>query len=391
MKKNIIFLTLLLIVIASCNKTPSDTFVLQGTIEGGELPDTVYLSYYYSQDNEWYEKEDTAKVVDGKFTFTGKLDGLTYAYLDFDNDYIQMFIEPSNMELHIDKEQSYMYKLSGTQVDKENQELQEEVISYSKFWLENSTIVSDLFKQLNSTENLRVRDSLMNIIRNHSEKLTLNAKGKHLKYIDFVSRHTRFQISPALLFSVARSELVSSDTILSVYNSLPEELKTSLMGKLAYRQIIYQQSKGMASAGDIAPDFTKTDLSGNNIKLSDFRDKKYVLLDFWASWCGPCVKEIPNLKEIYNKYNGRLQILSISADENKDDWLQAVEKYQLKEWPQILDLAHSDGRLFDIGISDVYKVEFLPTVFLIDKQGKIIARWANFGEEQRTMLDNLLK
>lgn len=199
MKKLIFSLTLLLIAIVSCNKTPSDTFVLQGTIKGSELPDTVYLSYYYSQDNEWYQKRDTARVVDSKFTFEGKLDGLTLAYLDFDNDYIKMFIEPSTMELHIDKDKPYMYELSGTQVDKENKELREETELYEKFKYEKFAVAYSLIDQINSTENASAKDSLKKIFYENSEERSVNGEKTSKVILNFASNHSTYQIAPALL------------------------------------------------------------------------------------------------------------------------------------------------------------------------------------------------
>lgn len=122
------------------------------------------------------------------------------------------------------------------------------------------------------------------------------------------------------------------------------------------------------SVGGEAPDFTMNDEEGNPKKLSDFRGQ-IVLVDFWASWCGPCRKENPNVVKMYNKYKEKgFEILSVSLDKDKNRWLNAIEKDKLT-WSHVSDLK---GWKNEAAL--LYGVRSIPETILLDSEGKIIAR-----------------
>ena len=114
--------------------------------------------------------------------------------------------------------------------------------------------------------------------------------------------------------------------------------------------------------GAVAPDFTLPDVDGNPVTLSGLRGK-YVLIDFWASWCNPCRKEIPNLKKLYAQYSEKgFEIVSISIDQKKADWEKALKEEGLP-WPNFLD---------ETGVAALYKVKFVPTMYLINADGVMV-------------------
>ena len=119
--------------------------------------------------------------------------------------------------------------------------------------------------------------------------------------------------------------------------------------------------------GVTAADFSQPDSTGKIIPLSSFRGK-YVLVDFWASWCGPCRAESPALVKAYNKYKTKnFEILSVSLDENRDRWLKAIKDDQYT-WPQVSDLKQENA------VAILYGINSIPFSFLLDPNGKIIAR-----------------
>ena len=136
--------------------------------------------------------------------------------------------------------------------------------------------------------------------------------------------------------------------------------------------------------GSVAPDFTLPDVDGNPVSLSSFRGK-YVLVDFWAAWCPDCRKENPNIVAAWDKYKDKnFAVLGVSLDRNRDQWLAAIEKDDLK-WTQVSDLKYWNS---DAAV--LYCIRWIPMSFLIDPEGKIIEIGLE-GEELHNKLEELLK
>lgn len=121
-------------------------------------------------------------------------------------------------------------------------------------------------------------------------------------------------------------------------------------------------------SGETAPEINLPDPYGKNIALSSLRGK-VVLVDFWASWCGPCRKEMPNVKAAYEKYKSKgFEIYGVSLDRELSDWTDAIKKDGIT-WPQVSDLKY-----WDCVAAKQYNVQGIPFTVLLDKEGKIIAK-----------------
>lgn len=136
------------------------------------------------------------------------------------------------------------------------------------------------------------------------------------------------------------------------------------------------------SEGNLAPDFTLKDLQGNDLSLSSLRGK-YVVLDFWGSWCGWCIKGIPDMKKYYEKYRDKMEILGIDCRDTEEKWKEAVEKYELP-WLHVRNTGTPD-------VSILYAISGYPTKIVIDPEGKIAKVIIGESPEFYEYLDELFK
>ena len=162
------------------------------------------------------------------------------------------------------------------------------------------------------------------------------------------------------------------------FENFSQEAKDSYYG-----QILRNELYPVGLVGDRYPSFVLTDDSGKNVDVQALiTGKKYILIDFWASWCAPCRREIPNLKKLYETYSSKgFEIISISIDRKEDDWRKALEEEQLK-WPNFLDTN---------GAQNVWGVRTIPAMFLLDGSGKIVSeniRGESLADKLKELLGN---
>jgi peroxiredoxin len=200
-------------------------------------------------------------------------------------------------------------------------------------------------------------------------------------YASFLKSNPQSPVALYALQQYAGYE-IDADKVAPMFASLPEALK-SYPSAVAFNERIEIARK--TAIGKYAMDFTQADTAGHPVSLSSFKGK-YVLVDFWASWCGPCRKENPNVVKTFNKYKDKnFTVLGVSLDRpnGKDKWLKAIHDDNLT-WTQVSDL-----KFWDNDVAKQYGIRAIPQNYLLDPEGKIIAKNIR-GEELEKKLAEVM-
>lgn len=375
MKKSILTALAILPLAALAQKPYS----LSGNVKSLKAGDKVYLVYQA----DGAITTDSAIVANGTFAFNGSLTAPTRANLFLNKnlaanrpapgeivDMTSLYLEPSAIKLTATDSLKNAI-ISGSAVNDDNKKLGD----LTKSLTDQMAAINSKYAALSADEKKAQQKEL------GDQYMALADQMKPIQ-LNFLKNNPNSYIS-----LVTANQLISEPTLAAevetAFNKLNPALKNSKPGT-DLAQLIASGKK--TAIGVMAMDFTQNDTNDKPVKLSDFKGK-YVLVDFWASWCGPCREENPNVVKAYNTYKDKnFTVLGISLDQpgKKDAWLAAIEKDGLT-WTHVSDL-----KFWNNEVAKLYGIRAIPANFLIDPTGKIIAKNIR-GEELQTKLAEVLK
>jgi peroxiredoxin len=333
--------------------TTDSTYSITGNIAG---LDSGWVFLLHRQANP--QVADSALVTKGNFVLTGKATVPEFVLLGISREGNKefrkgAFIQHGALTLQGKKDSMESALISGVPA-------QDEFLHFAN--LEKpidsaSNALEQAYNAATANNDKKQQDSILNIYKtldkSHAQMVRDYARTHPASYISVYKVYASFSTPP------------DAGLLDTIYSGLDSSMQHSFFG-LKIKETL--ESAKRTAIGIAAPEFTLPDTKGNATSLSSFKGK-YTLVDFWASWCGPCRQENPNVVLAYHKYHPKgFTILSVSLDDNKDKWEEAI-KHDKLDWNHVSDL-----KGWQSSAAVLYGVRGIPTNFLLDKDGKIIAK-----------------
>lgn len=376
MKKGITALLMLAPVLIFAQGTQKLPFTISGNLN--KIKDSitwVYIDYVSGNSRV----TDSAKVVKGKYNFKGSLDEPVMARLNAKpksqtqnkENIATVYLQPGKM-IFTSTGSFADINVTGSAAQTDFKRFETEIEPYSDS-------MQAYYYQYNEARQAG-NTALMEEIRNKAMAMEMYIKD-HI-FHSFIKKNPASPVSLFVLQQYAGNNEINVSQIEPLFTSLSPAIQAYTSAKQLKERIDFAKR---TSLGQIAADFTQNDTLGNPVKLSSLRGK-YLLVDFWASWCGPCRAENPNVVKAFNKYNSKgFSVLGVSLDRPgaKDAWLKAIHDDNLT-WTHVSDL-----QFWNNEAAKLYGIQSIPQNFLLDPTGKIIGKNLR-GEDLDRKLEEVL-
>ena len=365
------------LTVCLASSAAAQNYVIEGTAQGMDGQKAYIGEAKSSKDIRML---DSVEIKDGTFRMEGKLSEIKQLSLFIGKQKQNFLLDENPIRAdYVMQESEFAGKTVRTPKIKITGDRDQELLTDM-----NNAIAQEMFSMLaisfmgkgrdvNAPENKQLADSITTIYT--------TAKAHTKQVLDSIIGHYPDSYVSGIILRDIYSKELSADEMQARYDALSQRVKASNIGKDLAGVIKSMRAVGL---GSMAPDFTLNDPDGHPVKLSSLRGK-CVLIDFWASWCGPCLREAPNVKRVYDKYHDKgFEVLSVSIDEDKEAWVNAIQKHQLT-WLHVSSL-----KGWQCPVARLYQVSGVPAMFLLDRDGRIVSTNAR-GEALETEVAKICK
>lgn len=366
--KRLTYVLFVALAFAACKD--KSKFTIEGKFENTGAENKVYL--FGMSNNDMMVLDSTVLSPKGEFKFTRVSPESDFFRINIgQNEYIIIAKNGDEINFSADlSDKTLNYKISGANDS-------EKLTEFNALKHKYSTKVEDIKAEFERkvAENPNERD---NLVKQITPKYMKAVEDVNAAVVRFANENTNSLVS---FYAISLVNPTGNESALVSY---AEKVSNELKKNTAVKNFVEKVQKlKQVQVGQQAPAFTIPGIDGKEIKLSDFKGK-YVLVDFWASWCAPCRQENPNVVKAYHKFKNRnFTILGISLDKDKAAWAQAIKQDALT-WAHASELNDFEGATVRL-----YQIEAIPSSFLIDPTGKIIARNLR-GEDLELFLNKSL-
>ena len=387
--KKILFLLTASVAIMSCSKVKDGEYLITGTAKGIANGKTIILQ---GQDptTKMTVALDTVKVENEKFEIKGKVTEPSFHSLILQdaNGPIPFILETGEITIAIDKDSIHKSKIAGTYNNEEYVKFNDELTKTQKKLIDFQKNNTQKMQQAQQAQDTATINGLMKQYMTIQTEVQADSKKK---YVAYAESHPKSLISVLIVQGMLGDPTTDIKKTEAIYNSLDESVKNTTPGKEAKTKIGQAKLPTVgASAPPVGSAKWRSDFSAPNPedKVVSLKESlgKVTIVDFWASWCGPCRKENPNVVAIYKELHSKgLNIVGVSLDKEKSKWTEAIAKDGLT-WTHVSNL-----KFWEEPIAAQYHVESIPATFILDASGKVVAQDLRGPELRAKILELLAK